>query len=136
MAVNVTGKIIQGHHCEATHGPSGSVIRTTSPVDNGGDGSLFSPTDLCATSIGLCMLTIMAQWGEKHGLDLSGSSFALEKHMASDTPRRIDRVPITFSVKGDVPEDKRPRLEAAAMKCPVKQSLHETVQVECEFVYG
>jgi putative redox protein len=56
--------------CSATHGPSGSTIETDAPVDNCGKGERFSPTDLAATSLGVCMMTIMGIYAEKNGIDL------------------------------------------------------------------
>lgn len=134
MSVSITGSYTGDLTCEVKHGPSGATIRTTAPVDNGGRGDMFSPTDLCAASIGVCMLTIIGQWALKYGLDVKGSDFTLEKHMGTD-PRRIARVPITFRIRGNVPADKRPRLEAAAMACPVKKSLAENVDVGVTWEY-
>src|SRR5206468_11018612 len=44
---------------EAKHSQSGTVIETDAPTDNQGKGEKFSPTDLLATSLGNCMMTIM-----------------------------------------------------------------------------
>ena len=59
MAVVIQGRTTGPTSTELTHGPSASVIRTAAPKDNGGDGSAFSPTDLCAASLGACATTIM-----------------------------------------------------------------------------
>jgi uncharacterized OsmC-like protein len=48
-----------GLRCEATHGPSGTTLLTDAPVDKHGKGESFSPTDLVATALGACMMTIM-----------------------------------------------------------------------------
>ena len=45
-------------NCEAIHLQSGSLIRTDAPLDHCGKGESFSPTDLLATSLGTCLLTI------------------------------------------------------------------------------
>jgi putative redox protein len=134
MSVNISGTYLGDLTCEATHGPSGAKIQTTAPLDNGGRGDMFSPTDLCATSIGVCMLTIIGQWAMKYAYDVKGSTFRLEKHMGTD-PRRIAHVPMVFEIRGNVPEDKRVRLEAAAMACPVKKSLADNVAVDVTWVY-
>ena len=46
--------------CEAKHLKSGNKIKTDAPLDHCGKGENFSPTDLLATSLGTCLLTIMA----------------------------------------------------------------------------
>ncbi|HOW32355.1 MAG TPA: OsmC family peroxiredoxin, partial [Bacteroidales bacterium] len=43
----------------AKHVRSGSEIITDAPVDNQGKGEAFSPTDLLATSLGACAMTVI-----------------------------------------------------------------------------
>jgi uncharacterized OsmC-like protein len=135
MAVEITGKYIGNLKTELTHGPSGTVIRTAAPVDNQGDGSSFSPTDLAATALGACMLTLIAIVGEREGLDLTGLSFRLEKHMASN-PRRIGAIPVTVTMPAGLTPDQKKKLENAALTCPVHKSLSEDVERPVEFVYA
>lgn len=135
MAVEITGKYIGHLKTELTHSPSGTVIRTAAPVDNQGDGSSFSPTDLAAASLGACMLTLIAIVGERDGLDLTGLSFRLEKHMAAN-PRRIGAVPVTVLMPAGLTPEQRQKLENAALTCPVHKSLSEGVERPVEFVYA
>jgi putative redox protein len=135
MAVEITGRYTGNLGVEATHGPSGAVIRTAAPVDNQGDGSSFSPTDLAATSLGVCMLTLIGIVGERDGVDLTGLSFRLEKHMASD-PRRIAAIPVTINMPGGLSADQKKKLENAALTCPVHKSLAEGIDKPVEFVYA
>jgi uncharacterized OsmC-like protein len=135
MAVEITGKYIGNLKTELTHGPSGAVIRTAAPVDNHGDGSSFSPTDLAAAALGACMLTLIAMVGEREGIDLAGLSFRLEKHMAAN-PRRIGAIPVTIQMPAGLTADQRKKLENAAMTCPVHKSLSEEVETPVEFVYS
>lgn len=134
MAVEITGRYVGNLKTELTHGPSGTVIRTAAPVDNQGDGSSFSPTDLAAASLGACMLTLIAIVGERDGLDLTGLSFRLEKHMAAN-PRRIGSVPVTITMPAGLTPEQREKLERAALTCPVHKSLSEDVQKDVRFVY-
>ena len=135
MAVEITGRYIGNLKTELTHGPSGMVIRTAAPVDNQGDGSSFSPTDLAAASLGACMMTLIAIVGERDGLDLTGLSFRLEKHMESN-PRRIGAIPVTLNMPAGLSADQKKKLENAALTCPVHKSLAEGVDKPVEFVYA
>ena len=134
MAVEITGKYVGNLKVEMTHGPSGAVIRTAAPVDNQGDGSSFSPTDLASAALGSCMLTLIAIVGQRDGLDLTGLSFRLEKHMASN-PRRIGAIPVTIQMPAGLTPEQRKKLENAALTCPVHKSLAEDVDKPVWFVY-
>lgn len=133
MAIKIRGEYLGSTKVKLTH-PSGSSVTTVAPKDNGGDGSMFSPTDMCAASLGACMLTIMGMWGEKQSVDLSGMYMEVEKHMSSE-PRRIGELPVTIHIPKSVPEEKRERLQRAALTCPVHHSLHPEIKVEVSFLY-
>lgn len=134
MAVSMTGRYDGGLKTVLQHGPSGMELRTAAPVDNQGDGSSFSPTDLVAAALGGCMLTTIAIVAERSGIDISGAHFVLEKHMRSD-PRRIDCIPIRVHLPVALGRDDRTKLERAALGCPVHASLHPDVGKDTEFVY-
>jgi putative redox protein len=134
MAVDFTGRYLGDLKVEVTHGPSRTQLITVPPVDNQGDGSSFSPTDLVAAALGACMLSLISIVGTRDGLDLSGLAFRAEKHM-SPPPRRIASLPITIQMpKGLAPEQRR-KLENAALTCPVHRSLHPDVEKVVTFVY-
>lgn len=120
---------------EATHGPSKTTVVTDAPVDNHGRGESFSPTDLVATALGSCMLTIMGIVAERRGLDLSGTRVVVEKHMVTDPVRRIGRLPVTITLNRDYSAEERKLLEAAALTCPVHKSLHPDIDKPVTFVY-
>lgn len=134
MAVDFTGRYLGDLKVEVTHGPSGTQLITVPPVDNQGDGSSFSPTDLVAAALGTCMLSLIAIVGTRDGLDLSGLAFRAEKHMASD-PRRIGRIPITLQMPKGLTPEQRKKLENAALTCPVHRSLHPEMEKAVTFVY-
>jgi putative redox protein len=123
-------------HCKATHGPSGAVITTDAPVDNQGKGAAFSPTDLFATSLGVCMMTVMGIYARRKEIDLKGSRVHVTKEMATDPVRRVGRLAVTFDLPGRVQPAERKALENAAHTCPVHKSLHPDVKVEVTFNYG
>jgi len=119
----------------ARHGPSGQVITTDAPVDNGGKGSAFSPTDLVGAALGACMLTIMGLVARKNGIDLRGTRVRVSKEMVSAPVRRIQRLGVVLTLPPGLklsPEN-RESLENAAQICPVKQSLHPDVVVDVVF---
>src|SRR4051812_38978580 len=91
--VEVTVKYTGDLHCDATHGPSKSVIATDAPADNRGKGESFSPTDLVATALATCMSTTMGIAAADHGIDLSGLTVKVQKQMSKDAPRRIVGLP-------------------------------------------
>ena len=135
MAVEITGKYAGSLNVEMVHGPSGRPLTTAAPVDNQGDGSSFSPTDLVASALGSCMLTIMGIVANREGWDLSGASFKVEKHMES-SPRRIGRLPVRFEMPASLTQEQREKLERAAKACPVAKSLDQRVKVEATFSYS
>jgi putative redox protein len=135
MAVDFTGRYLGDLKAEVTHGPSGAKVVTVPPVDNQGDGSSFSPTDLVAAALGTCMLSLISIVGTRDGLDLSGLTFRAEKHMSPDTPRRIVRIPVTIQMPHGLPPEQRRKLERAALTCPVSQSLHPDLEKVVTFIY-
>ncbi|MEW5929585.1 MAG: OsmC family protein [Gemmatimonadota bacterium] len=134
MAVEITGEYTEGLKMRLRHGPSGLEIPTAAPVDNQGDGSSFSPTDLLAASLGACMVTTMAIVARREGIPFEGAAFTLEKHMRSD-PRRVDSLPVTVRMPAGLTPEQRERLEGVARTCPVERSLHPDVRREFTFVY-
>ena len=68
--IQITTEYQGGLRCEATHGPSQNKLITDAPVDNHGKGESFSPTDLVATALGVCMATVMGIYAEQHEIEL------------------------------------------------------------------
>ena len=134
MAVEITGSVTGKLKTEMIHGPSGVALRTAAPVDNQGDGSSFSPTDLVAAALASCMVTTMAIVAERDGVDFSGVTFRVEKHMSGD-PRRIAKLPVEIPLPASLPPAERQKLERAAHTCPVHRSLDAGVEKDVRFVY-
>ncbi|MGN7720911.1 OsmC family protein [Chitinophaga sp. 22620] len=118
----------------ATHIRSGTEINTDAPVDNNGKGERFSPTDLVATALGSCMLTIMGIKARDKGWNIDGTKVSVEKIMGTE-PRRITGVNIVFDFPaGHGLEDKdRKILENAAYTCPVAESIHQDIKQNVTF---
>lgn len=123
-------------HCRAVHGPSRAELTTDAPVDNQGRGESFSPTDLVATALGACMLTIMGIQARTLNLDIAGATATVEKEMTSTAPRRIQSLTVRIHVPGAISPEDRLKLERAAHTCPVHKSLHPDIQTPIEFTWG
>jgi putative redox protein len=139
MAVEIN-LVYEGQlRCAATHGPSGATLATDAPVDNHGKGEGFSPTDLVATALGACVMTIMGIVAERHQIDLTGTRIHVTKEMIQQPIRRIGRLPVTVTIPADkaaqVAAADRVKLETAARHCPVHQSLHPDIDSPIEFVW-
>ena len=119
---------------EAVHLKSGKTIITDAPIDNQGKGEAFSPTDLVATALGSCMITIMGIVAEKEGIILNGTTAEVEKVMAT-SPRRIGEVKIKIKFIQKLNRDQKDKLERAAKSCPVSGSLSENLKETVEFIY-
>ncbi len=122
--------------CAATHGPSGTHIMTDAPKDNHGRGESFSPTDLVATALGSCMLTIMGIAARKLDIALEGSSVVVKKEMVASPIRRIAALRVTITVPVLLNAEQKDALVKAAMSCPVHQSLHPDIQMPVEFIWS
>lgn len=108
---------------EAKHMKSGQIIHTDAPLDNQGKGEAFSPTDLAATSLATCMMTIMGIAARTHDIDIKSMRAEVLKVMA-DNPRRIDRIVVNiYMPKNNYSSKEKLILERAAHACPVSKSL-------------
>jgi len=119
--------------CSATHVDSGATLLTDAPKDNMGNGESFSPTDLVATALGTCMMTIMGIAAQRMEIDLSGATVTVTKEMTAAPTRRIGRLAVTFRVPLSLTQEQRQKLENAAMTCPVHKSLHPDVEIPVSF---
>ena len=120
---------------EAKHLRSGSVIVTDAPIDNQGKGEAFSPTDLVATALASCMITIMGIVAERDCIDIEGVTADVDKIMSKE-PRRIGEIKIIINFKSKLTINQREKLERAAKTCPVSGSLHEHLKETIEFSYA
>lgn len=135
MGITVHTRYLSDLHTEAEHLQSGNKIMTDAPVDNGGKGEFFSPTDLLATALGSCMLTIMGKAAQVHGFDIDGTEVNISKIMGT-APRRIVEVVVEMTFPSDYEPKVKKILEAAAHECPVANSLHPDLKQTVIFHYG
>jgi putative redox protein len=130
----ITIKYLGNLRTEATHPLSGEKLITDAPPDNNGKGEAFSPTDLLATAIGSCMLTIMGITGNTSGIDISGSKVSVEKIMASN-PRRIGELKVYIELPRKLNSKEKTILERSAKHCPVAKSIHPDIKENISFSY-
>lgn len=135
MATTVKTTYIGDLRTEATHLQSGTKILTDAPVDNHGRGEAFSPTDLLATALGSCMLTIMGIAASTHGFDINGTNVNITKVMAT-SPRRVAEIIVELNFPSDYSTKHRRIIEAAAKECPVAASLHPDLKQTLIFNYA
>jgi len=122
--------------CELHH-PEGAMLGTDAPKDIGGDASAFSPTDLVAAGLASCILTTIAMFAERQGIDIAGASATVEKHMTMPpAARRIGRLPVVVTLPASVPAEMRERLERVGHTCPVHASLHPDVDAPIAYAYN
>jgi uncharacterized OsmC-like protein len=131
--VTITSRYDGGLRCTSTHSPSQVTLITDAPVDNHGKGESFSPTDLVATAVANCMMTVMAIAAERHGVDVKGATVTIGKEMSSDSPRRIVGLKSVMTIPLPADHPQRSLLEAAALACPVKKSISTEIDASVEF---
>ncbi|TXK74992.1 OsmC family protein [Mesonia sp. K4-1] len=117
-----------------THLKSEDTFLTDAPTDNNGKGEAFSPTDVVATALASCMLTIMGILAEREHIDLVGTGANVTKTMASN-PRRISKIEVQLTFPKNYDDSTKKKLENAALTCPVHHSLHPDIDKDIQFIY-
>lgn len=124
----VTAKYLGDLRTECVHVASGTTLITDAPVDNQGKGEAFSPTDLCATALASCAMTIIGIYGRAHDVDVTGTTIEVTKTMSAN-PRRIGKIEVIFTMPDrDYTDKQKLMIERAALTCPVHLSLHPDVE--------
>jgi uncharacterized OsmC-like protein len=119
---------------ESTHLQSGETYITDAPTDNEGKGNAFSPTDLIATGLANCMLTIMGIIAKKQSLDIEGTKAEVTKIMGTE-PRMISEIRIDFFFPRSYDKDLKQLLQTSALNCPVAKSLANDLTQTINFHY-
>lgn len=124
-----------GLRTTCTHLRSGSDFETDAPVDNNGKGERFSPTDLMATSLATCMVTVMGIKARTMGFDLNEVKVEVEKIMKAD-PRRVGGIYLTFHIPDglkNIDDKTKTILKHTGNTCPVQHSLHPDIEVKVDW---
>ena len=117
-------------HTEAIHSLSGSVIHTDAPKDHDGEGKDFAPTDLLASSLGTCVMTIMGIEAKRRGWDIGKIQIEVYKKMTSDGPRKIKNLILEIFMPSELDSHKYKILKRVAEDCPVKLNLESSVDIK------
>ena len=118
-----------------THLKSGSHFETDAPVDNNGKGERFSPTDLLATSLAACMITVMGIKARTMGFDLNDVKIEVLKIMKAD-PRRVSGIDLTFHFPDtlkDMEETTKTIFKNTGYTCPVMKSINAEIEVKVDW---
>lgn len=118
-----------------THLKSGSNFETDAPTDNNGKGERFSPTDLMATSLATCMVTVMGIKARTMGFDLNNIRVDVLKIMKAD-PRRVGGIELTFHIPEplqQIDEKTKAIMIHTAETCPVAKSIHPDIEVKIDW---
>jgi putative redox protein len=118
-----------------THLRSQSSFETDAPIDNNGKGERFSPTDLMATSLATCMITVMGIKARTMGFDLNEVKIDVLKIMKAD-PRRVGGIELTFHIPDalkDMDEKTKAILKNTGETCPVMKSIHPDIEVKVDW---
>lgn len=114
-----------------THLASGNYFETDAPTDNHGKGERFSPTDLMATSLATCMITVMGIKARSFGFDLTGIRIDVLKKMKTN-PRRVGGIDLFFSIPdslNNISEEHKNILKETGINCPVQFSIHPDIEI-------
>jgi uncharacterized OsmC-like protein len=118
-----------------THLRSGSRFETDAPIDNNGKGERFSPTDLMATSLATCMITVMGIKARTMGFDLNGIKIEVLKIMKAE-PRRVSGIELSFHFTEEwnaLDEKTKTILKNVGENCPVMKSIHPEIEVKINY---
>jgi len=120
---------------EMTHLDSGDKVITDAPKDNQGLGRTFSPTDLLASSLGSCMLTIIAIAAKTHNINVLGMDSSVSKTMSNTSPRKIDIIEVKIDIRGEFNKKSKRIIERSAKNCPVHHSLNPNIKINLNINY-
>ena len=118
---------------ECTHIQSGTKIITDAPLDNQGKGEAFSPTDLLATSLASCMMTIIGIYCKNHGINFDSCTAEIEKIMGVN-PRKVEKIIVHMDFTGNNWDSSTlEKVIIAGKTCPVAKTIEDSVQIEFNF---
>jgi len=119
--------------CTAVHKPSRKKISTEAPVDGGGAGQNFAPSDLLAAALGTSVLSYIGKAADKNDWDVDGTKVVIQKEMVADPMRRVGRITIDIYLNRSFDDKDMRILTNAVTTCPVKLSISDQIEVPITF---
>jgi len=119
---------------QMVHLDSGSIVITDAPKDNQGKGEAFAPTDLVATALASCMISVMGIRARKDAIDIVGTKAEISKVMQL-SPRKIASITIQINFPNVYSEKTKKILEKTALACPVSKSFDNDIKQVVTFNY-
>ena len=120
-------------HTEAKHVHSGEKLRTDAPVDHAGKGENFAPTDLLATAVGTCFLTVMGITAKEKGWELDEITVEIDKKMTTQAPRKIESLLLQIDMPPDLTSEQLEVLQKATKDCPVLRNLYDSIKIKVKW---
>ena len=116
-----------------THIKSRETIITDAPTDNNGKGEAFSPTDILATSLASCAITIIGIYCSKNNIRFDHCQARVSKFMGAN-PRKVDKITIELKVsENNWDTATLQKIVKVARTCPVEMTLKNNVQIDYKF---
>ena len=118
------GKVFRAHI-------RGHVVSVDQPLDNHGEDTAPTPTELLVASLGTCVGLYANSFLRRHGIDTRGVSLEVGWEKATN-PDRISAFRVKLHVPAGVPEKLRAPLLRVAKSCYVHQTISGRPAVEVE----
>lgn len=109
---------------------SGEKLRTDAPLDHAGKGENFAPTDLLATAVGTCFLTVMGITAKEKGWKLDEITVEIDKKMTTQGPRKIESLLLKIDMPPALTSDQLKILQKATKDCPVLRNLNDSINIK------
>ena len=117
-------------HCTAEHGPSRVVLHTDAPPDHDGRGESFSPTDLLATALGTCILTVMGITAKRRNWMVADAEASVEKIMSQTGQRKVETLRVWITLPPGLTEEQVQLFKRVVNDCPVKRNLEPSMTID------
>ena len=112
---------------------SGEKLRTDAPIDHAGKGENFAPTDLLATAVGTCFLTVMGITAKEKGWELDEIKVEIDKKMTTQGPRKIGSLLLQIDMPPNLGADQLKVLQKATKDCPVLRNLNDSIKIKVKW---